>query len=113
MSNVTKHEDERRILYEWVENQNFKSAKVVIVKDEIPIGDHHHNKKTEVFFLLSGMFKELMLGESRDKYQKWFNVKAPYKVEVPKGYYHKFVCIKGSVLLGVASEPFDETDEIR
>lgn len=102
-----KHEDDRRILFDWA-NGDFKSAKAVIVKKSIAIGDHYHNNKEEEFLLLQGMFTELIIGNITSH-----NVGAPYKVTIPRGTYHKFVCTEGSILLGVASELFDEKDEIK
>lgn len=103
-----KHEDSRRILYEWISNEQFVSAKAVIVKEQIAIGDHYHKNKDEIFFLLTGRFLELHLGEGIA-----FDIPAPYRVEVRKGVYHKFICEEGSILLGVASAPFDIEDEIK
>lgn len=101
------NEDDRRILYDWAQG-NFKSAKAVIAKDAIPVGDHYHLNKDEVFFLLSGKFIEMINGTERIE-----NVAAPYKVFVPHGTYHKFTLEPGSILLGVATELFDPKDEIK
>ena len=102
-----KHEDERRILFDFAQG-DFKSAKAVIVKQAIAIGEHYHNKKDEHFLLLQGKFIELVVGGSISH-----NVEAPYAVNVPKGTYHKFVCEAGSILIGVATELFDPNDEIK
>ena len=102
-----RHDDERRTLYDWA-NGDFKSAKAVIVKQAIPIGDHYHNNKDEAFLLLQGKFIELVVGNVTST-----NVQAPYYVYVPRGTYHKFICDAGSILLGVATELFDENDEIK
>lgn len=99
------HEDERRIIYDWAVGR-FKSCKAVIVKEAIAIGDHYHNKKTEEFLLLQGEFTELVIGADT-----WHNVPAPYKVVIPPGTYHRFVCTPGSILLGTATELFDPLDE--
>lgn len=101
------HKDKRRILYDWCQG-NFKSAKAVEVLEEISIGDHYHEKKEEVFFLIKGKFIELHVGGII-----LFNVEAPHKVFIAKGVYHRFVCEKGSILLGVATDLFDEDDEIK
>ncbi len=102
---MIKHEDDRRIIYDWASNG---LSKAVIVKNEIYIGDHHHNKKDEEFFLLQGEFKELVIGDSIQK-----NISAPYYIFIKRGTYHKFLCTAGSILLGVSTEPFDESDEIK
>jgi len=101
------NEDNRRILYDWVQGE-FKSAKVVIAKQAIPVGDHYHKNKDEIFFLLSGKFIEMINGDETME-----NVEAPFKVFVPRGTYHKFTLEPDSVLLGVATELFDPNDEIK
>ena len=105
--NYSKHEDSRRVIYDWASG-SFASAKVVIVKESIPIGDHYHLNKEEEFFLLEGEFIELHLGKT-----VFSNVYAPQKVHIPKGLYHKFICTPGSILLGIATQPFDPNDEIK
>lgn len=102
-----KHEDDRRIIFDWAQGE-FKSCKAVIIKKELAVGDHYHRNKEEHFFLLHGMFKELQLGDTIA-----YNVIAPHKVIVPKGMYHRFICTEGSILLGTATELFDPTDEIK
>lgn len=106
-SQIISHTDERRKIYDFAQGE-FKSAKAVIVIDEIPIGDHHHNNKTEEFLLLLGSFIECTVGEQTER-----NVPAPVKLIIPPGTYHKFICKRGSILLGVATELFDPTDEIK
>lgn len=101
------HEDIRRTLFDWAEG-SFKSAKAVIVKQQMVLGDHHHENKDEEFLLLQGEFLELQIGKENE-----FNVKAPRHVNVPRGTYHRFVCSPGSILLGTASELFDPNDEIK
>lgn len=101
------HEDDRRILFDWA-NGNFKSAKAVIIKKALAVGDHYHENKDEAFLLLQGSFMELIVGNTKE-----INIQAPYAVFVPRGVYHKFTCAEGSILLGVATELFDESDEIK
>lgn len=101
-----KHEDNRRIIYDW-SNGNWKSLKVVYVKDEIAIGDHFHSEKEECFFLAVGEFLELQLGDDIKK-----NILAPYYFTVEKNQYHKFICRSGSIIFGGASELFNPNDEI-
>ena len=100
--------DDRRILYEYIEDETFKAAKVVVALSEIPIGDHYHLKKEEVFFLLYGSFKELHIGKDID-----YNVDAPCKIKIERGVYHKFILEIGSVLLCVTTAKFDINDEIK
>ena len=104
---MTTHTDNRRTIYDWA-NGNFKSAKAVIIHDTIAVGNHHHNNKDEHFLLLQGRFLELQVGDD-----KKFYVEAPYEIFIPRGTYHKFICEKGSILLGTATEEYDQNDEIK
>lgn len=104
---MNRHEDQRRVIYDWASG-DFKSCKAVVVKEEIPIGNHYHNNKTEEFLLLQGTFKELTVGPSTE-----YNIEAPKKVVVPPGTFHRFICTEGSILIGVATELFDPNDEIK
>lgn len=98
---MEKHEDDRRVLFDWAEG-DFKSAKALIIKSEEPVGNHSHDNCNEEFLLLQGEFKEMIVGETN-----WTDVKAPIKITVKRGVYHKFVCSVGSILLCVASEKFN------
>lgn len=101
------HKDNRRTIYDWCQVGDI-SQKVVFVHEAIAIGDHYHNKKDEHFFLAKGKFLELQLGGGTI-----YGIEAPYIVNVPKGTYHRFVCEPGSILIGVATKPFDINDEIK
>lgn len=105
---LNKHEDARRVIYDWA-NGDFKSAKAIIIKQEIALGNHYHENKDEEFFLLRGKFKELYVAGSLDTIDQ----PAPCYVFVPKGAFHRFVLEADSILLGVATELFDEKDEHR
>ena len=105
--NYLVNEDRRRILYEWVENDNIRSCKAVIVKESIVVGKHYHKKKDEIFFLLKGKIIEGKVGDMLIS-----NVSAPYKLIVKRGTYHEFLFEKDSILLGAATEMFDINDEI-
>ena len=100
-----RHEDERRILYDWA-NGPFKSSKAVVFKENTPIGNHIHLKKDEEFFLLEGKFLDLVVGE-----EHLVDVEAPFYVVAKRGQFHRFVCEKGSILLSVATEPYSTDDD--
>lgn len=102
------HEDARRVVIDWA-NGSFKSAKAVVVKDSrVPIGCHYHRNKDERFMLLQGFADRVIIGG-----QRWEGVASPCVWDVPRGSYHEFHLQAGSILLGVASEEFDEADEIK
>ncbi len=103
---TVKHEDERRTLIEWVKDTPFKSAKIVIAKDELPLGEHYHTKKDEMFYLLTGKGTMALDG-----------VKSEFNegdcIFIKRGTVHTFILSAGSILLGVGTEPFDPHDEIQ
>ena len=105
--NFFQHEDERRSLIEWITDMPFRSAKVVIAKKDSVIGDHYHNKKEEVFFLLSGRARRVVVGDVEE-----FGVTAPKKWFAGRGVHHIFELEKGAVLLTAATGVFDPDDEI-
>ena len=98
-----KHEDERRTLIEW---SGGKVSKALIAKCDCVVGDHYHRKKEERFLLLRGS-ATVTIGMTRA------GVIAPYEFVVRRNTYHRFELSKGSILLGVCSEEFDPTDEIK
>lgn len=105
---IYSHEDERRVLVEWVEDSSFKAAKAVIAKEDCIVGDHYHKKKDETFLLLIGRAKRVIIGEKEET-----DIPALRKWTVPKGVYHLFELDQGSILLGVCTKKFDEKDEIK
>lgn len=104
---MTRNQDSRRVLFD-LSNGGYKSVKAVLILKMSTVGGHYHKKKDEEFLLLKGMFIELEVGDLKLK-----NVKAPYHVVVNRGTYHRFICRGGSVLIGTATELFDETDDYK
>ena len=107
MQNLYKNEDERRILYEWIQDTPFRTSKVVIAKSKQAVGNHYHKKKDEIFFLVQGKANRVMIGNTEE-----FDITAPKIFECPRGTYHMFELEEGSILLGVATKKFDKDDEI-
>lgn len=102
------HEDDRRKLIEFGSG-TFKVCKAVLVKDSrCVLGNHHHMHKDESFLLLSGVADRVVIGPD-----EWSEIEAPFEWHVPRGSYHAFYLQAGSVLIGTASEDFDEADEIK
>jgi len=100
-----KHEDARRRLIEWGKG-TWKVAKVITAAQDCVVGEHYHRKKDEQFLLLSGRCIQSQVGDDMMMY-----VTAPREWYVPRGMYHSFALEAGSVLLGLASEEYDPTDE--
>src|SRR3990167_769450 len=102
------HEDERRIIIEWISDQQFRTAKAVIGKGSGVVGDHYHNKKDEIFLLFIGHAKRVVIGDKEE-----LNVPALKRWFVPKGTYHLFELEPGAILLGACTKPFDINDELK
>ena len=105
---ISKHEDKRRVLIEWVKDFPFRSAKIVIAKSNLPMGKHYHRNKDELYYMLKGTMtytlttsevitKDLLEGET---------------LFIPRGVGHTFILYPDSILLGAQTEPFDQNDEI-
>lgn len=105
-SPIVKHEDERRTLIEWVKDVPFKSAKIVIAKNELPLGEHYHKNKDEVFYLLAGKGTMTLDGVMSE-------FSEGDCIFIKRGTMHTFILSAGSILLGVGTEPFDPHDEIQ
>lgn len=101
------HEDHRRTLIEFG-NGPFSIVKALTAKEDCVVGDHFHRNKDESFLLLSGHADCIIVGG-----QQWELVAAPFACHVPRGTYHRFHLRRGAVLIGTASEEFDEADEIK
>lgn len=101
-ANTLVSSDNRRDLYEFGNNSNWKVIKYLDIKEDCTIGDHYHKNKDELFILLSG----------QAKYNDYY-FSPMQEIEVIRGSYHKFEIKKGSKLLCLASETFDPNDEIK
>lgn len=103
-----KHEDDRRSLIEWgTEGGPWRVAKVVEAKCDCKVGDHLHRAKDEHFLLLRGRLVAKIAGADYE-YQEF---EAPAEIAVPRDTMHTFWLDEGSILLGLASEPFDPADD--
>ena len=99
-------EDERRKLSEFGNGANWKVCKVLEAKQACFVGNHYHKLKDEMFVLLSGSGTFVVEKETIVEF-------APYSVLVKRGQYHSFFLKKGSILLGLASELHDPSDDYK
>ena len=96
----TRHSDERREL------TTFPEAKLIVAKADVTLGGHYHMRKVERFILSEGA-AVLRINDSRTN----MVIGRIYTVE--RGEYHEFELQKGSVLVGLNSEPYDQADDHR
>lgn len=107
-----KHEDERRILIEWIKDIPFRSAKIVISKNKEYLGRHYHKNKDEVFYILKGKGICTMVANrpnARPTRDWLFEGDCIY---IPRNIIHTFVLYPDTIMLGAGTEPFDIHDEI-
>ena len=102
---TTKHEDDRRILTEWIKDFPIRTCKVLVMKKDGELGNHYHTRKVDTFFLLKGS-GEYKIG--KDDWQE-FNEGDCLMAEMFKP--HSFKLKKDSILLEASSKPFDPDDE--
>lgn len=96
--------DHRRALSEFGLGGTWKVCKYLEITEHCVIGDHYHKAKDECFFLASGSG---MVKLSASAYL----IHAPSFINVPRGTYHAFSLEKGSILIGLASEDHDPSDD--
>lgn len=109
---VTRHEDDRRILTEWVKDIPMKRLKVLETKNRCVLGKHYHNKSDSVFYILKGkgVCTLKSLGSKGMSRQWLFEGECIF---VPRGVIHTFELSKDTIMLEAASEPYDGSDEIQ
>lgn len=101
---AVKHEDNRRTLVEWIKDFPVRSCKVVITKSIQDIGDHYHNDKDEIFYLLKGSGILTLDGRTE-------TFKEGDTAFIPRGSRHTFRLEEGAIMLGAGTKPYDEHDE--
>lgn len=103
---MTTHEDNRRIL------ESFPEAKVLHVKRDCILGQHYHKLKEERFILSEGFC--LLKTRHIDSEVQVNDVMVIGKIYTVMPFmYHEFEIVEGSVLIGLNSKPFDETDDYK
>lgn len=101
---VIKHEDERRMLAEYISDIPIRTSKVIFVKKNSILGNHYHKVKDDVFFLVRGSGIKVMDGKE-----------SPFTegecIFVKAGSPHAFSLKAGSILIESSTTPYDKTDE--
>lgn len=106
-----KHEDDRRILTEYISGIPFKRAKVLVVKQKSQLGRHYHKKNDSVFYLLKGEGISSLqpLGGLIEE----ATMKEGDCLFVPRNVIHTFELDAGSIMLENSTETYDQEDEIQ
>lgn len=96
--------DHRRALTEFGSGGNWKACKYLEITEDSVIGHHYHKNKDESFFLARGSGTATLSAMA-------YPIEAPCLIDVPRGIYHSFNLEKGSILIGLASEEHDPSDD--
>lgn len=109
-------EDERRKLYEFGKGREWKVAKYLVIEKDCKIGSHYHKNKDELFLVVAGEidYKTEDVDPNR-KYgfaeSGW--AKSHAVIYVPRNTYHVFDCKAGTVIIGLATELHDDSDDYK
>ncbi len=102
---VTKHEDKRRILSEWIANFPITTTKVIEVKEDSELGNHYHRYKQDFFYLLKGEGR-YCIGDETGEFKEGDCITALQNQA------HTIFLKAGSILLEASTTPYDKADEI-
>lgn len=99
-----KHDDDRRLLVEYIHDMPIRNSKVLFIKKDSVLGNHYHKLKNDVFFLLKGSGTYTFDGLTND-------FKEGDCLSVTVGVRHSFNLKAGSILLEASSLPYVKGDE--
>jgi len=105
------HEDGRRAISEL--NLADSSIQSFVIKQaDLPLGNHYHEKKAELFIITKGSGRVYLykLGKL-EKHKDPLELKKGSVVVVPKYTAHTFILEPGSEMLCLSSAPFNEEDK--
>ncbi len=113
------HEDARRKIAEFNSPDEDYSVQEFTIHEEIPLGNHYHTKKFEVFVITKGRGRLLTLPlryglggfSSADSEVEEQDVKAGMVIRIERGIVHTFIMKKGSKMLCFSSQAFNKEDQ--
>lgn len=111
-----RHEDDRRILTEYISDIPFKRAKVIEAKGKVTVGNHYHEKNDSVFYILKGKARMSLYPYYQKKHEARPTVRWLFQGDcelVRMGTVHIFEMYPDTIMLETATEPYDKTDEIQ
>ena len=107
-----KMDDERRTIHEEDNEANQSSTKAFLIKaGGLPLGNHFHLKKTEVFCILEGKVELLVTNDQDQTYRREYrNISAGSMIIMPPGVAHTFFLAPDSKMICYGTGCFDPTD---
>ena len=103
---IHRHEDNRRMLFEWIGDYPITTCKAIIMKEDGVLGNHYHNIKRDFFFLLKGE-GHYKIGDTVGQLKEYDCLTAPPTVP------HTFSLKAGSILLEASTTPYNKEDELQ
>lgn len=110
---TTRHEDERRVLTEYIKDIPFRRAKVLETKKKCVLGNHYHLNSDSVFYVLKGKCSYTLKSRHPRKGMTRGWLFEGECIFVSRGVIHTFTVWPDTIILEAASEPFDKNDEIQ
>lgn len=104
------HGDERRIISEFNSPAGDFSIQQFEIKKEIPLGNHYHNEKDEIFVILKGGGYVILQNTKEKKEKETTLLETGSVVYVPKNTAHTFVLEEGSEMICFSTKAFDKDD---
>ncbi len=105
------HEDQRRKIEEYNSEEEDFSIQAFAVFEEIPLGNHYHAQKTEIFIIIKGEGEFVYLPSPfGDK--EVCHVEAGSVIKVGPLEPHRFILKPGSKMTCFSSNAFDKEDLI-
>lgn len=105
-----KMDDDRRTIHEDDREEDRCSIGAFLIKQSgLPLGNHYHDWKTEVFIILSGE-GDLITADRNGEHRRERPVGPGDVVVMPPGVAHTFFLIPGSEMLCYSTERFDPSD---
>lgn len=101
---IFKHEDDRRLLVEYVHDIPTRNIKVLYIKQDSVLGKHYHKLKDDIFYLIKGSGKYIL-----DEIEE--NFVEGDSFYVPRGVTHTLKMKAGSIIIESSSEPYEKGDE--
>jgi len=110
-----KMDDDRRSIHEEDDEAAGTSTQAFLVKmNGLPLGNHFHTKKIEMFYILEGEVEHLITADpaSSNTTNDRANIPAGSLIVMPPGVAHTFFLTPGSRMICYASERFDPDDMV-
>ena len=111
----SKMDDDRRTIHEEDNLDAQSSTQAFLVKaGGLPLGNHYHAKKTEIFFVIEGSVERLITASDggTGPTEEFSLLQAGTMIVMPPGVAHTFFLSPGSKMICYATERFNQADMV-